>query len=57
MAMKNSSYSLAVGSTMVAGIGLILHLIANIVFIVGFCLIVRKKKVDNDKGVGQEISE
>jgi len=51
MAMKNSSYALAISSTMIVGLGLILHLISNIIFVIGFCLIVLKKKIRNDKGV------
>ena len=50
LAMKNSSYALAISSTMIAGLGLIFHLLANIAFVICFCLIVLKKKVENDKG-------
>ena len=50
LAMKNSSYALDISSTMIAGLGLIFHLLANIAFVIGFCLIVLKKKVENDKG-------
>jgi hypothetical protein len=49
MAIKNSSYGIAISSTMIAGLGLILHLLSNIAFVIGFCLIVLKKKVQNDK--------
>lgn len=51
IALKNSSYSLSTSSTMIAGLGLILHLLANITFLVGFCVIVLKKKVQNDNEV------
>ena len=45
LAAKNSTYSISTGSTAVIIVGLILHLLCNIAFIVGYCCIVQKNRV------------
>jgi hypothetical protein len=47
MAFKNSSYSVSSAATPTAIVGLAFHLICNIVFIFGYCLISNKYRVAN----------
>lgn len=48
MAYKNSSYNVSSPASPAAITGLIFHLILNIIFIIGYCLISRKARVANE---------
>ena len=60
IAAKNSSYNISAGSTTVILIGLIMHLLSNIAFMVGYCCIVQKNRVAaesvEEEGKEEEVS-
>ena len=49
LAYKNGSYNVSSSASPAAIVGLFFHLILNVVFIVGYCVISRKARVANEE--------
>ena len=57
IAAKNSSYSISTGSTTVILIGLVMHILSNVAFAVGYCCIVQKNRVVAENGEEEKEEE
>ena len=60
VAGKNSTFGLSTPSTGIIAGGLILHLISNVIFLVGYCCIVHKNRIKNEEseeGEGSSVKD